>query len=62
MTIGGTSLTAPAQAAIGALKSSLDTQAGLVGQLLNGATQNTEAMVNAALGEAGKGTRLNLTV
>ncbi len=62
MNIGGTSLAAPAQAAMGALKSSLDTQASLAGQLLNSGTQNTESMVNAALGEAGKGTKLNLTV
>lgn len=62
MNIGGTSLMAPAHAAMGALKSSLDTQASLVGQLMNGGAQNTSAMVNAALGEQGKGTQLNMTV
>ena len=62
MTIGGTSLMAQAQAAMGALQSALDTQASLVGQLLNGGALNTEGMVNAALAEAGKGTKLNLTV
>ena len=62
MTLGGTSLMAPAQAAMGALQSALDTQARLVGQLLNGGALNTEGMINAALAEAGKGTKLNLTV
>lgn len=47
---------------MGALQSALDTQASLVGQLLNGGALNTEGMVNAALAEAGKGTKLNLTV
>ena len=37
-------------------------QASLVGQLLNGGALNTEGMINAALAEAGKGTKLNLTV
>ena len=62
MTLGGTSLMAPAQAAMGALQSAQDTQASLVGQLLNGGALNTEGMINAALAEAGKGTKLNLTV
>lgn len=62
MTIGGTSLMAPAQAAMGALENALDTQASLVGQLMNGSVQNTADMLNAALAEIGKGTKLNMTV
>ena len=46
MTIGGTSLMAPAQAAMGALENALDTQASLVGQLMNGSVQNTADMLN----------------
>lgn len=62
MTIGGTSLTAQAQGAIGVLKSAMDTQASLVGQLINGGVQNTESMIHAAAAETGKGTRLDITV
>lgn len=62
MNIGGISMDAPAQAALGVLRSALDTQAGAVAQLMGGANGQDGALAAAAMAEQGKGQNVDLTV
>lgn len=62
MNIGSTSMDAPAMAAMGALKSALNTQASAAAQLLSSGTQDSGQMVQAAAAELGKGQKLDLMV
>lgn len=63
MNIGGTSMHAPAQMAIGALNSALQMQESMAGQIMSSGTGGEgAAMASAAAAEQGKGQNLNLTV
>lgn len=62
MNIGGTSMHAPAQMAIGALNSALKMQESMAGQVIASGTSGAGSqMAMSAAAEQGKGQNLNIT-
>lgn len=63
MTLGGISMDAPSQAALGVLKSAMSTQASAVSKLLDsGPLGSSGQMMQSAMAEQGKGLKLDLMV